>query len=95
MLMAWKLELQTLGRPEYTPPRQILTTSSIDAEGPRDAPQIRNITLEKACNRRMTFRIITVFDVCEYHFLIVATVDCCYISIPMKDDIVVEKLDRN
>ena len=32
------------------------TRSSAEAEGPRDAPQIRNITLEKACNRGMTFK---------------------------------------
>jgi len=30
--------------------------SSADAEGPRDAPQIRNIALEKACNRGITFK---------------------------------------
>ena len=30
--------------------------SSADAEGPRDAQQILNITLGKACNRRMTFK---------------------------------------
>jgi len=32
------------------------TRSSADAEGPRDAPQIRNIAHEKVCNRRMTFK---------------------------------------
>ena len=31
------------------------TRISADAEGPRDAPQIRNIALEKACNRGMTY----------------------------------------
>jgi len=31
------------------------TKSSVDAEGPRDAPLIRKITLEKACNGEMTF----------------------------------------
>jgi len=27
-----------------------------EAEGPRDAPQIRNIALENACNRGMIFK---------------------------------------
>ena len=34
----------------------ISSRSSADTEGPRDAPQIRNIALEKACSRRMTFK---------------------------------------
>jgi len=34
----------------------IVTRSSADAERPRDAPQIRNIALEKACNQAMTFK---------------------------------------
>jgi len=33
------------------------TGSSTDAAGPRDAPQIRNIALEKVRNRGMTVRI--------------------------------------
>jgi len=33
-----------------------LTKSSADAVGSRDAPQIRNIALEKACNREMIFK---------------------------------------
>ena len=32
------------------------TTSSADAEGPRDAVQIRNSALEKACDSGMTFK---------------------------------------
>ena len=35
---------------------QAYTRSSADAEGQRDAPQIRNIALEKACNKGMTFK---------------------------------------
>jgi len=34
----------------------MITRSSADAEGPRDAPQIQNIALEKTCNREMTFK---------------------------------------
>jgi len=34
---------------------RVNTRSSVDAEGPRDAPQIRNIALEKACNSGITF----------------------------------------
>jgi len=33
-----------------------VTTSSPDAEGPCDVPQIRNVSLEKACNMGMTFK---------------------------------------
>jgi len=32
------------------------TGSSAGAERSRDAPQMRNIALEKACNRGMTFK---------------------------------------
>ena len=32
------------------------TKSSADAEGSRDAPEIRNIAHEKACNRETTFK---------------------------------------
>jgi len=60
--------------------------SSADAKGSRDAPQIRDIALEKACNKEMTFKDTqghyTVAAIrqalYEYHFLLVA---CCYISI--------------
>ena len=45
------------------------TRSSADAEGPRDAPQIRNIALAKACNRWMTFKDT------QGHC------NCCYLSI--------------
>ena len=46
----------------YSPPNYICprhrnkTRSSADAKGPRDAPQIRNIALEKVCNRGRTFK---------------------------------------
>ena len=33
----------------------ISTRSSANAEVPCDAPQVRNIALEKACNRGLTF----------------------------------------
>jgi len=36
-------------------PMQQHATSSADAEEPRDAPQVRNIAFENACNRGMTF----------------------------------------
>jgi len=42
--------------------RYNLTRSSADAEGPRNASQIRNVALEKACNREwpsMTLKVIT------------------------------------
>ena len=39
------------------------TRSSANAEGPRDAPQIRNIALEKACNRGMTFKTLKIITV--------------------------------
>jgi len=42
------------------------TRSSADAEGPRHAPQIRNMALEKACNREMTFKNTQVHYSCSY-----------------------------
>jgi len=35
--------------------RSTKTRNTTDAEGPHDVPQVRNIALEKACNRGMTF----------------------------------------
>ena len=42
------------------------TTTSADAEKPLDAPQIRNIALEKACNRGTSFK-----DTQDHY-------NCCY-----------------
>jgi len=41
-----------------TEPIRYVTGNSADAEGPRDAPQIRNIALEKACNRSVQLLIL-------------------------------------
>jgi len=56
-----------------------------DGEGPRDAPQIRNIALEKACKRGINLQghsrlsqlllLVTSEAVYDYRFLLVA---CCY-----------------
>jgi len=62
--------------------RANIARSSVDAERPHDAPKIRNITLEEACSRGMTFKDTQGITnaairsaVYEYHFLLVTS---CY-----------------
>ena len=40
-----------------------ISKSSADAERLCDTPQIQNITLEKACNMGMTFKVITIYQI--------------------------------